>query len=195
LAVHGPVRLAIAELPVAIIFPSRAAIFCPVETAVARAIFNLGASQGINRAERESLLARCSREVNLVKAGTIQRSFISGLLLVVTELASANDANSIALVGDPVRGKALYQACTACHSVDENDLGPKHRGVFGRRAGSVADYSYSAALKASGLTWDRSTLDRWLANPSQLVPGTKMYLQISDAQRRADVIAYLEQLK
>jgi cytochrome c len=118
-----------------------------------------------------------------------------GLLLGVTGLASADPAISTAHFGDPVRGKALYQACTACHSVDENDLGPKHRGVFGRRAGIVADYSYSAALKGSGLTWDRSTLDRWLANPSELVPGTKMYFKIDDAQRRADVIAYLEQLK
>jgi len=113
----------------------------------------------------------------------------------VAALAAAKDATATELVGDPVHGKALYQACTACHSVDENDLGPKHRGVFGRRAGSVADYSYSAALKASGLTWDRSTLDRWLTNPSELVPGTKMFFKIDDAQSRADVIAYLEQLK
>jgi cytochrome c len=113
----------------------------------------------------------------------------------VSAIASANDSSSTALVGDAVRGKDLYQACSACHSVDENDLGPKHRGVFGRHAGVVADYSYSAALKASGLTWDRSTLDRWLTNPSQLVPGTKMFFKIDDAQSRADVIAYLEQLK
>jgi cytochrome c len=115
--------------------------------------------------------------------------------LVATALASANAAAGAAPAGDPARGKALYQACTACHSVDENDLGPKHRGVFGRRAGSIPDYSYSAALKASGLTWDRSTLDRWLTNPSALVPGTKMFFKIDDAQSRADVIAYLEQLK
>jgi cytochrome c len=120
---------------------------------------------------------------------------ITGPLLVVTALASANEATSTALVGDPVRGKALYQACAACHSIDENDLGPKHRGVFGRRAGSVTDYSYSAALKSSGLTWDTSTLDRWLADPSQFVPGAKMYFKIADAESRADVIAYLEQIK
>ena len=129
-----------------------------------------------------------------MKTGRFYKSLTAWPLLIVTALASANDATS-AFVGDPVRGRALYEACAACHSVDENDLGPKHRGVFGRRAGTVADYSYSAALKASGLTWDRSTLDRWLANPSQLVPGTKMYFKIDDAQTRADVIAYLEQLK
>ena len=131
-----------------------------------------------------------------MKAGPFfQNTLFTGLLLAVTAFASANDATSSALVGDPMHGKALYQACSACHSVDENDIGPKHRGVFGRPAGSVADYAYSAALKSSGLTWDRSTLDRWLANPSQLVPGTKMYFKIDDAQSRADLIAYLEQLK
>ena len=99
------------------------------------------------------------------------------------------------LPGDPAHGKALYQACQACHSIDDNDLGPKHRGVVGRRAGSVADYNYSMALKNSGLTWDPTTLDRWLSNPSALVPGTKMYFTIADAQSRADIIAYLAQLK
>jgi cytochrome c2 len=83
----------------------------------------------------------------------------------------------------------------ACHSIDENDLGPKHRGVVGRRAGSLEDYTYSLAVKNSGLTWDKTTLDRWLTNPSDLVPGTKMYLKIDDPQKRADIIAYLERLK
>jgi len=97
--------------------------------------------------------------------------------------------------GDSAHGKTLYQACQACHSIDDNDLGPRHRGVVGRRAGSVADYNYSSALKNSGLTWDPATLDRWLSNPSALVPGTKMYFTIPDAQARADIIAYLAELK
>ena len=97
--------------------------------------------------------------------------------------------------GDASRGKALYQACAACHSIDENDVGPKHRGVVGRRAGSIPDYGYSAALKASGITWDEATLDRWLINPSALVPGTKMFFKIDDAQARADLIAYLKEQK
>nr|HET7860657.1 c-type cytochrome [Caldimonas sp.] len=97
--------------------------------------------------------------------------------------------------GDAARGKTLYQACAACHSIDDNDVGPKHRGVVGRHAGSVADYAYSAALKQSELTWDEATLDRWLANPSALVPGTKMFFKLDDAQARADVIAYLKEQK
>jgi cytochrome c len=97
--------------------------------------------------------------------------------------------------GDAARGKALYQACTGCHSIDDNDVGPRHRGVVGRPAGAVPDYVYSAALKASGLVWDPQNLDRWLTNPQALVPGARMYFSLADSQSRADIIAYLAQLK
>jgi cytochrome c len=104
-------------------------------------------------------------------------------------------AAPLALTGDAVRGQALYQACTGCHSLNDNDIGPKHRGVVGRQAGSVPDFAYSTALKASGLTWDPENLDRWLINPQALVPGTKMYFMLADPQSRADIIAYLMQQK
>jgi cytochrome c len=93
--------------------------------------------------------------------------------------------------GNPVRGKLLYQSCSGCHSIDENDVGPKHRGVVGRRAASVPGYAYSAALKRSNLTWNQAALDRWLTNPQKLVPGAKMYFSVANAQNRADIIAYL----
>ncbi len=96
--------------------------------------------------------------------------------LAACAFAAATASAGTPVSGDPAHGKTLYQACQACHSIDDNDLGPKHRGVVGRHAGSVADYNYSMALKNSGLTWDPTTLDRWLSNPSALVPGTKMYL-------------------
>jgi cytochrome c len=119
-----------------------------------------------------------------------------GMVLVVGAVVTTVSFAAISnLTGDPSRGKTLYQACQACHSIDENDLGPKHRGVVGRPAGSIADYAYSAALKSSGLTWDEATLDRWLINPSALVPGTKMFFQVADAQNRADIIAFLKEQK
>jgi len=96
--------------------------------------------------------------------------------------------------GDATRGKALYQNCTACHSIDDDDIGPRHRGVVGRTAGTVPGYNYSPALKASGIVWDKTTLDRWLTNPSALVPGTKMFFLIDNPQNRADIIAYLAEL-
>lgn len=116
------------------------------------------------------------------------------ILLIAASLAlAARAAQADPPAGDPVHGKTLYSACMGCHSLDDNDVGPKHRGVVGRKAGTVPGYSYSAALKASGLTWDRANLDRWLTNPQALVPGAKMFFSVRDAQSRADIIAYLAQ--
>jgi len=128
------------------------------------------------------------------------RAALAAVVSVAVSIAAAvqsmpSAAASSTLRGDPARGKTLYQACAACHSIDENDVGPKHRGVVGRRAGSVADYAYSPALKRSELAWDEATLDRWLTNPSALVPGTKMFFKLDDPQARADVIAYLKEQK
>ena len=117
------------------------------------------------------------------------------LMPLLGGLAAYAQAAPEGFSGDAARGKALYQACSGCHSLDDNDIGPKHRGVVGRQAGTVADYAYSPALKASGITWDPANLDRWLTNPQALVPGTKMYFLLANPQRRADIIAYLVQQK
>jgi len=125
------------------------------------------------------------------------RSVVLPISLAATSLAAAAQGASSPAgpPGDAVHGKVLWQACASCHSIDENDVGPKHRGVFGRRAGTVPDYMYSAALKASGITWDDAALQRWLVNPSALVPGTKMFYKVSDPQAIADLVAYLKELK
>lgn len=97
---------------------------------------------------------------------------------------------------DAVRGKQLYsQQCIACHSVDVSMAGPAHRGVFGRKAGSLAGFAYSDPLRRSRIVWDAGTLDRWLSNPEQLVPGQSMNYAVADAQARADLIAYLRTLE
>ena len=125
----------------------------------------------------------------------LANGFLTWTFFAAISIAGATPASAdTSLHGDVVHGKTLYQACQACHSIDDNDLGPRHRGVVGRRAGSVEDYAYSNALKNSGLSWDEATLDRWLNNPSALVPGTKMFFKIDDAQARADIIAYLKEL-
>lgn len=118
---------------------------------------------------------------------------ISSAALAASLAASAAQALADPLSGDPVRGKSLYSACMGCHSLDENDVGPKHRGMVGRKAGTVAGFNYSPALKASGLTWSEANLDRWLTNPQAMVPGARMFFSISNAQNRADIIAYLAQ--
>jgi len=102
-------------------------------------------------------------------------------------------SSSDAPKGDPAHGQTVYQACMACHSLDEDDVGPRHRGVVGRTAGTIPGYAYSPALKRSGLAWTPANLDRWLTNPQGLVPGAKMFFSLSNAQDRADVISYLAQ--
>jgi cytochrome c2 len=67
--------------------------------------------------------------------------------------------------------------------------------VYGRHAGSVAGYPYSAALAHADITWDAATLDKWLAGPQNLVPGAEMPFSLPDAIRRRDIIAYLQSLK
>jgi cytochrome c len=105
--------------------------------------------------------------------------------------AAAPTKTAAALMGDPVRGQSLYRICSGCHSIDENDVGPLHRGVVGRKAGGVATYSYSKALKDSHITWTPATLDMWLSDPQKLVRGSKMYFKVLQPKDRADIIAYL----
>lgn len=96
--------------------------------------------------------------------------------------------------GDAARGKQLYESrCIGCHSLDENRVGPAHRGVFGRKAGSAKGYGYSPAVKAFAIVWDADTLDRWLTDPESLIPGQKMGYTVPDANDRADLIEYLRQ--
>ena len=108
-------------------------------------------------------------------------------------LAAALSAAAPALAANVDHGEELYQGCQDCHSLDKNDVGPRHRGVFGRRAGSVPDYAYSDALKRSGIVWDATNLDKWLAGPQAFVPGAKMFYHLSNPQDRADVIAFLQE--
>lgn len=93
------------------------------------------------------------------------------------------------------RGLAIYTAkCSACHSVEDNRVGPSHAGVVGRRAGRVNDFEYSDALTKSKLVWTRANLERWLTDPEKTIPGQRMGYRLSLPQERADVIAYLASL-
>jgi cytochrome c len=73
--------------------------------------------------------------------------------------------------------------------------GPTLKGVFGRKAGSLEDYRYSAAMARSNIVWDRTTMDRFIADPQAYIKGNRMaFSGISDASERDDLIAYLEQI-
>ena len=113
------------------------------------------------------------------------------LLLLLAGLAAGGVAAAQA-TGDAARGRDLYeQRCIACHAIDANRVGPMHRGVHGRKAGSVPGFAYSQALRASGVVWDDRTLDLWLADPQKLVAGQRMNFRVADPRDRADIIAWL----
>jgi cytochrome c len=112
--------------------------------------------------------------------------------LAATLAAAAAPAHA---AGDAQRGQRAYEArCAGCHSVDADRVGPRHRGVLGRRAGSLPGFAYSEALRRSSLVWDAGLLERWLADPEALVPGQRMGFRLGDAQARADIVAYLATL-
>jgi cytochrome c len=96
--------------------------------------------------------------------------------------------------GDAAAGEAVYSRCLGCHSLAQHRTGPKHCGLFGRKAGSAPGFGeYSLAMKRSKIVWNDKTLDRFLASPLKAVPGTTMtYAGVADAKERADLIAYLK---
>ncbi len=95
--------------------------------------------------------------------------------------------------GNPEAGQRVYARCLACHSLERDRTGPRHCGLFGRKAGSVSDFEYSAAMQKSSIIWDADTLDHFLESPLTVVPGTTMgFAGIKDENKRRDLIAYLK---
>jgi cytochrome c len=95
-------------------------------------------------------------------------------------------------------GQLLFNnACRTCHTLREGDnrLGPNLNRIVGRKMGALPDFGYSSAMKSGDLIWDKSTLDRFIANPDQVVPGHTMrpYGGLASPEERAGIIDYLEE--
>jgi len=117
------------------------------------------------------------------------------LFLATTALLGL--ASASALAQEAAAGGMAFLQCADCHSPTNSDgVGPGLKGIYGRRAGSKADFIYSPAMKASTLVWDDTTLDNFLASPKKALPGTAMaWPGEDDPKARADLIAYLKTLK
>ena len=116
---------------------------------------------------------------------------LASLVLIHVSSAGAADANA---------GKQLFrQQCALCHSAEPGDnggaQGPNLQGVFTRHAAGSESFGYTPALRKSGLTWDAATLDRFLASPTTVVPGSAMVIAVPKPEDRANVIAYFEAVK
>ncbi len=112
--------------------------------------------------------------------------------------APAASASAAATTAAADAKPAAFAQCAACHAVEpgKHGVGPSLAGVFGTKAGDIPGYTFSEAMKNSGLTWDEATLDEYLAAPMKKVPGTKMtYAGMSNPAQRQEIIAYLKTLK
>lgn len=121
-------------------------------------------------------------------------AFGAATLAAVMAAGAAQAAGGAA--GDAARGKTVFARCAACHDLNTGAvrMGPSLKGIVGRPSGSVANFGYSAGMKGKGVVWGPDTLDAFLTGPMKYVPGTRMaFPGLSNAQDRADVIAYLKQ--
>ena len=122
------------------------------------------------------------------RRGAIAALVLSGSIMPAT-LARAG--------GDVAAGRDLFAArCDACHGLNPaRKPGPLLSGVYGREAGSVPGYHYSAALKGASITWNASNLDRWLSGPTAFIHGVNMQAKVDSEQDRQNIIAYLKSLR
>jgi cytochrome c len=133
---------------------------------------------------------------------TAPRRFRQALVLVcmlslsVTAAQAAPDAAALPS-GDAAAGEDAFGTCHICHATTPgtNGVGPSLAGVVGRPSGSVSGYNYSPAMRAAHLTWDPTTLDRYLTNPQAAVHGAKMFVAVPNPTTRSNIIAYLATLK
>jgi cytochrome c2 len=118
---------------------------------------------------------------------------------VFLSVVIAGFATAAMAADDAKLGQQTFRAqCGVCHTGGPGDgeggQGPTLKGVVGRKAGALAGFPFTPALKTSGLVWSKENLDRFLADPSKLVPGTAMPISVPDTKTRQDLIAYLAAL-
>lgn len=130
--------------------------------------------------------------------GGMHSGMPSGMPGAMASAAPAPAASTATAVAAAAEAPAAFNQCKACHSTEpgKNGIGPSLAGIYGTKAGEVAGYDFSDAMKNSGLTWDAATLDKYLTKPMEVVPGTKMsFGGLKDADKRKAVIDYLKSLK
>jgi cytochrome c len=120
-------------------------------------------------------------------------AFAARLALALMTMCAAAP---VLAAGDPAAGQKVFNKCKTCHEADQakNKVGPNLVGLFGRKAGSVADFKYSDAMKNSNVVWSETTVAEYVTKPKEFIPGNKMVFPgLKSDQEVADLIAYLKQ--
>jgi cytochrome c len=100
-----------------------------------------------------------------------------------------------AAAADAEHGKALYQACVACHTEKPDAMGPSLKGVVGRKAGSLDDFRYSGPMRRASLVWDEANLHAYIVDPQRKVKGNRMpFGGLVNPGDVDDIVAYLKTL-
>ena len=125
---------------------------------------------------------------------SIIRTTVAVLALVAIFAAGHAQAT-----GNPANGKTLFVRCAVCHKTAKdagNGLGPNLFAIGGRKAGTVASFAYSDAMKNSAITWSEEKLEAYITNPKAVVPGNRMaFAGLSNPAQVNDIVAYLMSLK
>ncbi len=119
------------------------------------------------------------------------RSMIAGLAIAFSPILI-----EVATAAEEASPEAFNNACRTCHSWKEGDnrLGPNLHGIIGRKAGAAEGFGYSNAIKSSGITWDETSLDKFITNPDSFIPNNNMkpFTGVADAATRKQIIDFLK---
>ena len=122
-------------------------------------------------------------------------AFTFGTVAIISGLAALTAAQSAPPANNAL-GKRMYIRCAACHTVSASGprkVGPHLQAVVGRKAGAVAGFNYSPAMKGSKIVWTDANLDKWLQRPQSVIPGTTMaFAGMAKLEERKALIAYLK---
>ncbi len=124
------------------------------------------------------------------------RKLLIGLVIVISMTGYGRVA--CAQSAEEAAGRVVFNHCIACHFIEpgKQGFGPNLHGVYGRTAGTLPGFAYSAALPKSGIVWTEDNLRKWIAGNDKLVPGTRMrHVSITDKAEQDYLIAFLKSLK
>jgi cytochrome c len=112
----------------------------------------------------------------------------AALLAVLAPLGAAESAAA--------EGRTVFEKrCTGCHALDHEKEGPRLAGVVGRKAGAVATFTYSDAVRKSAVVWTEAALDKWLTDPETVIPDNDMSFRLSNPVERAAIITFLKETR